>query len=633
MRKGIAVCIAVMLATMLAGAGAESSATAAQKAVPVVVSLSTQMSGNLYSDMWGSNNTDSNIRNLLHGYDTIAIKPTGEYSTDPTVVRQLTVTEDTRGNRTYAFTLADGLTYNDGSPITAADYVFTLLLQCDPLISAHGGNSAHYDYLAGYENYAKGNSLRLTGVHLTDQLQFAMTVTAATLPYFYELTLGSVQPTPIQAVAPGYAVRDDGDGAYLTQTDAKGQPGTAPAPLTWELLQKTLMADDGYQHQPHITSGPYQLQEYDLENSWVVITKNPHYLGNYEGQKPELESVKLVYTTSSAALDAFESGKVQMIHRIADAGTITRVRALQADGQAQTINYIHPGYTFLGFACEQQPTDDSNVRKAIAMCIDRNTLCENLYQGNALPVYGYYGFGQWMAAQNTSALAEFDIGYDLDSARSLLVKAGYIYNEKGKAFADGKGQVRAKIDKGRLIPLELRWAKVKSDASDAVEVQLKKAAKALGFRLSITEMRFTDMLKQYYRVEGSRTYNLFYLSENFNAVFDPYNPYRTGDEWQGMVNASGLQDPQLMKAADLMRHVPGDQPETYVQNWFAFQKRWREQMPAAPICSVVYFDVCVPTIYGFTDNASTGLDRALLYATRTKPAPTDTLVPVETATP
>ena len=625
MKKLLALLAALCLCVSVASAQetAPASAAAAQVAEPVVVAIATQMSGYLYSNMWGTNNVDSNVRSLLHAYSTVVWQPTGEFQVDPTVVTSHTVTEDGRGNRTYTFTVAGGLTYNDGSPITALDYVFTLLLQSDPLIPMLGGQNTNFDYLLGYADYATGARTHFTGVRLLGANSFSITVTAGELPYFFESTLMDVAPTPIQAIAPGYTVRDDGRGAYLTLTENRQAEPGIPAQLTQALLETTLTGADGYVHQPRITCGPYQLVGYDVMNSSATVKINPLYQGNYEGRKPELPSVQIVYMDNAAAVDAYERGEVQVVHKMIDASEIQRARTLQAESKGEVTNFLSAGYSFLAFACEQAPTDDANVRLALAMCIDRNAFCTDLFQSNALPVYAYYGYGQWMVADNADALSQYEIGYDVDVARDLLVKAGFIYNENGKLYEDGQDQVRCRIRKGKLTPLDLRWAKTAGKASDMLRVQLAAACKQLGIRLTVTDMDFATMLQQYFRMDGSREYNLFFLTETFSFAFDPYNEYNTDDLWQGAVNTSGLRDERLMNAARAMRRVKSGDTATYTAKWFKFQDRWRNVMPTAPIYSTVYFDLCQPTLYDFSANVRFGLSRALLYTTLTEPPASD----------
>lgn len=618
MKKWLSMVMALVLLPF--AATAQEAAMVPTTDGAVTVAIATPMNGFFYSNMWGTNNVDANIRSLLHAYHTVEWQQTGEFAVDQTVVKSYTATDDGRGNRTYTFQLADNLTYNDGTPITAKDYAFTVLLQSDPAIVTLGGQNTNFDYVTGYADYATGNSGELSGLKLLNDYSFSLTVLSRELPFYYEPTLMDVYPTPIQTIVPGFAVRDDGQGAYLSDS-ATGTVG-ASSPLTAELLGATLMGDGGYVHLPRVTSGPYQLEQYDAANNAVTLSANPRYLGDAKGRVPELKTVRIVQMDNEQAMLAYERGEVQIIHKMTETGAIEQARALQTEGKGSVTNFLSAGYTFLAFACEQAPTDDANVRLAIAMCIDRNAFCSDLYNGNALPVYAYYGYGQWMVANNTDALVKYEIGFDVDRARELLVKAGYVYNEDGKRYEDGKDQTRCRIRKGKLTPLELRWAKTEGNASDFLEKQLTSACDLLGIRLMVTKMPFSDMLRQYWRTDGERSYNLFFMTETFPFAFDPYQTYHTGDAWQGSVNTSGLRDERLMNAARAMRRVKNGDTETFIAKWLAFQDRWRTVMPTAPICTNVYFDINQPWLYAFADNVRYGLARALVYATLTKPADT-----------
>ncbi len=618
MNKLLALGLSLVLA--LGSMPAQAQGADGVQAEPVVVAVSTQMSGCLFTSMWGDNTVDASVRSLLHGYSTVAWETDGTFAVDPTVVAANTVTQDARGNRTYAFTLRDGLTYNDGTPITAADYVFSVLLQSDPAIPALGGQNGNYEHLLGYANYAAGNGGAFTGVRLLDSRNFSVTVAAASLPYFYEPILMNVTPYPIGVIAPGYEVRDEGRGAFFAPVGAAA--GTAPVTLPQALLSATLTAQDGYLHQPRVTAGPYQLEAYDAAASAVTLSINPLYRGNYEGRLPELPSLKIVWMESATALQAYEAGTVQIAHKLNDADVVESARALQAGGQADVTNYLGSGYAFLAFTCEQGPTAEADVRTAISMCIDRDAFCNDLFRGNALPVYAYYGYGQWMVAQDTQALAAYEIGYDVDSARDLLVRAGYVYAEDGSTYRDGAGQIRCKIVRGVLTPLELRWAKTPGKASDLLKTQLMEACDRLGVRLSITEMDFATMLREYFRAGGTRDFNLFFLSETFFFAFDPYLAYRVDESAQGLGNTSGLRDERLMNAARALRRVQNGDTATYMAKWFKFLDRWRALMPTAPIYSAVSFDINQPAIYQYANNIRYGLSRALLYATYTQPLET-----------
>lgn len=577
----------------------------------VTVAVPTQMSGFLFSNMWGSNSVDLDLRAMLHGYDTVYSRSQDDFALDGTVVKALDVTKERNGD-TYTFTLAPGLTYNEGTPITAADYVFSLLLHSSPAVADLGGVNSIYSHVAGWEAYAAGTSATFSGVRLIDAHRFSVTVMREDAPCYYGLAAVRIRPCPIRVIAPGYAVGNGEEGSFLYSA---GDPAQKPLQLSAALLQETLTNDDGYLHQPKVTCGPYQLVAYDAANSMVELQVNPAYLGNAEGRKPSIRRVRVIQLLGSEAVAAFERGEVQIVNRLTDGAAINRARTMDGK-QASLSSYFRSGYAFLAFACEQAPTSDVHVRRAVAMCVDRDALCATILGGYARPVYGHYGYGQWMTQAGAGQLAAFeDIRYDLQQARRELDLSDYRLNSSGNAYAGIADGIRHKEHNGRLVPLELRWAKTPGAVADALEKMLVPALENLGVRVVVQPVSFAQMLAQYYRHDGgTRTSNLFFLGTNFREPFDPFYTYHTDEVWQGAFNTSGLRDSALMEAALAMRQVEAGDRQSYQERWLAFQTEWHKQLPTAPIYSNCYWDVCAPSIRGYDVAAHGGFGEALVYA-------------------
>ena len=284
----------------------------------VTVAVPTQMSGFLFSNMWGSNSVDLDLRAMLHGYDTVYSRSQDDFALDSTVVKTLEVTRDRDGD-TYTFTLAPGLTYNEGTPITAADYVFSLLLHSSPAVAELGGVNSIYSHVVGWETYAAGTSATLSGVRLLDAHRFSITVMAEEVHRYYGLAAVRVRPCPIRVIAPEYAVGDREEGCFLY---AAADPTQTPRQLSTALLQETLTSENGYLHQPKVTCGPYQLVAYDAASSLVELKANPAYLGNAEGQKPSIQRVRVIQLLGAEAVAAFERGEVQIVNRLTDGAAI-----------------------------------------------------------------------------------------------------------------------------------------------------------------------------------------------------------------------------------------------------------------------------------------------------------------------
>jgi len=173
----------------------------------------------------------------------------------------------------------------------------------------------------------------------------------------------------------------------------------------------------------------------------------------------------------------------------------------------------------------------------------------------------------------------------------LLDKDGWRWNEAGEAFVPGTDALRyRKGADGTLTPLRLRMAAPdENEVSDAIMALYGQTLPGLGVELELTKMPFSDFLSHYTR-EAGREYDLFFMGSNFSYVFDPYYDFHTGNEYQGMVNTTGLRDEELMRLALRMRNTtPGDR-YTYARRWLDFQRRFVEVMPVIPLYSNNYYD-------------------------------------------
>lgn len=609
--------LAVTLAFAMLLGGASALAAEAPQPSKLVIASSTEMSGAFFTDLWGNNSSDLDVRGLIHGYSTVAWLKSGEYAVDTTVVRSLNTSLSNRGYKIYEFTLNPDLQWNDGTPLTAKDYVFSVLLQNGPQIAELGASNQQMGHVIGHAEYASGRTNVLAGVRLLGDSRFTLLVDGEYLPYFYELMLVNVTPYPMHVIAPGVEVRDDGAGAYLSES------------FTAELLRGTLQGDTGYVQAPKVTCGPYSLVRYDAQNHVAQFEKNPYYLGNFEGRKPEIEQLEFRYVAGADMAEALRSGEVDILNKVSDGALINQALALRDSGQVSSVNYLRAGFGFLAFACEEGPTSDVNVRKAIAMCMDQDAFCQEVFQGYALPVYGFYGMGQWMASQDTERLEELNVyGYDPVGAVRLLQDGGWTLNEYGKRFEAGVDTVRCKSIRGVLTPLEINWAKTDGAGAARLERMLVAASEQLGFRLNVTELGFAEALTHYYR-QTEREYNLFNMATNFHHVFDPYYTYNTEDAYQGIYNTSGLRDERLMTLARRMRAVETGDADSYLDQWYDFQQRWIQLMPVVPLYSNVYFDFFRADLYGYDINTFWGWGASILYATFTPPAETEAGVVIQ----
>lgn len=602
----------------------------------ITVGSVTKVAGQFSTDMFGNNTSDIDIRALLHGYSTVAYTDDASYTLDETVAQVDVATEDDFGNKVYVFHVNDGLTYNDGTPITAKDYAFSVLLQSAPQMAELGASTSGYWHIQGYDQYASGERNYLSGVRLLDDMTFSLTIRANALPYYYELTYVNVTPYPISVIAPGCTVEDDGDGAYID------------GEFTAAVLEKTMLdPETGYCSHPMVTSGPYQLESYNGETGEVVLKANTCYAGNYAGQRPLIETVVLRETTNAQALAELADGTLDIVNKISDSQVIAEGVAQLSQGTLQASNYLRSGLGFLALACEQGPTSQENIRKAISYCLDQDAFVTAFTGTYGQPVYSWYGLGQWMASEYVSTAGEDLNTYEmnLDTATTLVERAGYVYNAEGDAFREGEDTVRYRLLRGtalneynaledpvveavqvgnkNLLPLEIKFARVENNRMcDLVVEQLVPNLEAIGFKVEVVDLSFEDMLAQYYR-EVPRECNMFALATNFTHVFDPIYTWDGEAQYQGYLNTTGIDSTRLARqAARLRGTTPGD-TERYLQRWQQLMTIFNDELPAIPLYSNMYFDFYANRVQNYAANAHWSWSAAILYTWVAEPEETE----------
>lgn len=569
-----------------------------------VVGHTTQLNGQFFTSMWGNSTSDIDVRALLHDYATVAWSKNGNIVINDTVVSSFTSENDRNGDKIYKIKLKSGLKYNDGTAITAKDYVFSVLLESSPYIAQLSGNAVGNDFIVGAKDYLIGTTHKLAGLHLVDESTFSITVSKKFLPYYYDHTYASVMPYPIHVIAPNCEVKDNGEGAYIS------------GDFSAELLRETILnPDTGYLSHPMVTCGPYQMKSYDATTHEAVFTINNNYLGNYEGVKPKIPCIKVRLVQNESVLDEFSKGEVHLINKVTSSDVINEARKLQNSGIASIADYPRRGLSFLAFVNEDGLTSSVTLRHAIAHLVDRDTYTAQFLNNYGESVYAYYGIGQWMAQDAKDSLKEFDIyPYDLAKAEELLKQDGWTYNKDGQAFVVGKDTLRHKKMGERLVPLSLDIAITeKNQAGELISSMLEENLSKVGGELEITVISMDELLSRYYR-QQERGYNLFFLGSNFTFLFDPYYTYHTDEAYQGVINCSGLRDIKLQDLANNMRSTPSCDKDIYLSRWLDFQRYWVEVLPMVPLYSNIYHDVFVPQLENYHPEAHWGWAAAIIYA-------------------
>ena len=320
----------------------------------------------------------------------------------PELAAGYTVSDD---GLTYTFTLREGLTWSDGEPLTAEDFVYSWQRAADP------ANGAVYSYLysiiAGY-----GTEEGLAVSASEDGLSFTVEL-AAPCPYMLDLAaFPAFYPVPQHCV--------EAAEGYLNEDGSLLDPGA------WA-------TEAGF-----VTSGAYTLESWTHDESMVYV-KNPNY---WNAQSVTMERLEFMLSADDATIyAAYRAGDLDFI----DTVPADEMPALLESGDPEFYVADNLGTYFLCFNVNspmfEGMTDAqaANVRKAISMLIDRTWISETVRlteppANTFVPAAMADGNGGTFR-QNDDAYtypdAE-DVGYmsltsDVEGAIALLEEAGYTF--------------------------------------------------------------------------------------------------------------------------------------------------------------------------------------------------------------
>lgn len=221
---------------------AEESVRPESPSGQLVIGSTTDLEGEFYDPSFNNGATNYKMYDLLHGYSTVAYTKEGKFEVNNTVVNQFDTVDNEDGSKTYTIKLNDGLKWSDGTPITAKDYVFALLLESsDEMNGVDGYPCTGFTQYVGFDEYLAGETDVHAGVHLIDDMTFSVTVKAEELPFHYDLSYASVGPRPMAVIAPECDIEDTPEGAKIT------------GEFTTALLMETINnPETGYRYNPTV---------------------------------------------------------------------------------------------------------------------------------------------------------------------------------------------------------------------------------------------------------------------------------------------------------------------------------------------------------------------------------------------
>ena len=593
----------------------------------VIYGSSTEISGDLGNAWWSNNATDKLVRDLINDYDVVVFDQFGQMKVNETVAESVTEATDSEGVLTYTVKIKQGLVYNNGTPITAADYVAYALVQLSPA-TLEAGATVSSDTFVGGTAYQKGESKVLSGVRLIDEYTYSISITPEYAQYYYGLTYASLSPLylPLYSSA-DLTVKDDGEGAYLDGG---------------ELVADEINASR-YVYEGRVAAGPYVIKSLDTGALTATLEINPNYAGNFEGQKPAIQTIVVVKAEDDTMMDAFKTGEITFLSQLSDGDQIETAMDMVDDGGYNYCHYTRNGYGKIMFQCDGGPTQFAAVRQAIAYLLDREEFTSTFTGGYGSVVHGPYSTAQWMYQDSEELFNEKLNNYSYDPAKAveLLEADGWVLNADGTPYSGtgvrykevtaeqaGDYAKNVKLDNGKiLMPLYIMWASSENNpVSDLLSTMLcngKQTADA-GMVIEQNNMAFPELLNWIYRDTsvgeqyGVFTYGMFNLATGFAEVYDYAFNFASDPESEYVkmgYNQNYIFDKELDDLSmDMVYKVaPGDDA-AFLDYFQKFIIRWNELLPEIPLYCNDYHTFFPSWLENYNESSLWVFQKAILYA-------------------
>ena len=532
----------------------------------IIMGNTTDLSGKFRYATFGGTNpgaADLDVQNLSTGLETVATTKEGGFEWNPTVVKSHEETMNEDGTRTYTVTIYDDLKLSDGTPVTVKNYVVFPMVFSSPVgVAAAGKDHQSGMTLEGFKTFntydgTEGSGTKeLAGLRMIDDYTYSITVSADYANYFYAISYAGLSAYDTALWIGDADVKDDGNGVYFTD-DFYAKEGDKYV-MADHIVTASQNTDTTYPY-----SGPYVVKSYDSADKSAVLELNPNFKGNYEGVKPTIAKVVYKKIVSSTQLEDLKAGTLDVIAGITGGDETNEALALAdgSDGKYVYTHYSRAGYGKLGFRADYGPAQFTEVRQAIAYCMDRAKFAKDFTGGYGGVVDGPYYSGSWMykAAVDQGMILNA-YATSVDSAIEVLTEGGWVYDAEGNDYVEGVrykkipgdiatendinykskdgAYVTTKVGDDYYMPLVLNWYGT-SDNPFTDQLMTGFASNdnviAAGFNVQYTIGDFSPMLDELYQAavygyySGSPMYSVFNFATGFTSAAYDYSYQMTID--------------------------------------------------------------------------------------------------------
>ncbi|MDO8880098.1 MAG: ABC transporter substrate-binding protein [Coriobacteriia bacterium] len=282
----------------------------------------------------------------------------------------------------WTFYLVQGAKFHNGREVTAQDFKYAWERICTPANKSE--IAYHLGVVKGYDEMQAETATELEGVKVVDDNTLEVTLNYAFADFEYVVGHPALAPVPAEAV--------DADPAAFADMP--------------------------------IGNGPFKMAEPWAHDQYIKVAK----FEDYYGEEPYIDGVEFkILSDQDAAFLEFQAGNVDFVP-IPSGQIQATVDEYGESGDGYTIN---PGEQvslgeelavyYLLVNNEDETLKDPIVRNAISLAIDRQDICDKVFEGTRVPATGIVPPG--IVGHKPDAFVSSK--YDVEAAKATLAEAGY----------------------------------------------------------------------------------------------------------------------------------------------------------------------------------------------------------------
>ena len=325
--------------------------------------------------------------------DTITSKLVHYNAEDASPEMDIAESIETEDNQTFTVTIKSDYMFSDGTPVTASSFVDAWNY------TAFGPNGQAGGYfftpIEGYAEVSGEDATveEMSGLEVVDDQTF---------------TIRTTEPVSNLPVRLGYTAFAPQPEVFFEDPEAFGRNP--------------------------VGAGPFMFDSW-TEGQEIVVVKNPDYSGEFAGQLDQITF--RIYQDTDAAYNDLQAGNIDLITSIPTSALIDdRYQSDLPDRNATAETGV---IQLIGFNTTADPNLTGEVKKAISMAIDRETINQQIFNGTRVNATGWVS--PVVDGYVADVCGEFCV-YDPEAAAAQLESAGG-YDGELELWYNGDGDHKA----------------------------------------------------------------------------------------------------------------------------------------------------------------------------------------------